>query len=309
MSPSSLDLNLLRVFEAIYRMRNLTEVARHIHLTQPAVSHALRRLRDSLGDPLFVRSVSGLQPTPRSEQLIEPVRQALRLIEDSVSSTSPFEPSQCAREFQLLLSDVGELVFLPRLLRLLRHFRQHTPAASAAVVQASRVQYEALLRERAADIAVGHLPNLPATLKHRPLFRDDYIVLRTRGARKRRRALTLDEYARSVHVEVEPPGLLERPVQMAMDALGLKPRVVLRVPHFFAVPSILLQTDVLVTVPRSVARNIRNADELEICDVPFAMPPLDVAMYWHTRQDADPAHRWLRQTMVALFCRQADDQV
>ncbi|VTU22943.1 Nodulation protein D 2 [Variovorax sp. PBS-H4] len=298
MPAHTLDLNLLRVFESIYRMRNLSEVARHVHLTQPAVSHALRRLRDSLGDPLFVRSVNGLQPTPRSEQLIEPVRQALRLIEDSVSSSGVFEPAKCTREFQLLLSDVGELVFLPRLLR---HLRQHTPAASAVVVQASRVQYEAMLRERVADIAIGHLPNMPATLKQRSLFRDDYVVLRTRPARKRRRALTLEEYVRSVHIEVDPPGSLQRPVQMVMESLGLQHRVVLRVPHFFAVPSILLQTDLLVTVPRSVARNIRNADDLEICDVPFAMPPLDIRMYWHLRQDADPAHRWLRNAMVALF--------
>ncbi|WP_144636646.1 LysR family transcriptional regulator [Bordetella genomosp. 13] len=298
MTLQSLDLNLLKVFDAIYRMRNLTDVAQHVHLTQPAVSHALRRLRDSLGDPLFVRTVNGLEPTPRSEQMIESIRLSLRLIEDTINSSSTFEPAECAREFRLLLSDLGELVFLPRLLKQLR---QHTPRASLAVVQASRVQYEALLRDRGADIAVGHLPNLPATLKHRLLLRDDYVVIRARTAARRRRSLTLDQYVSAVHVEVDPPGSIRRPVDTALEALGKQRRVVLHVPHYFAVPSVLLSTDLLVTVPRSVARNIRNVEDLLICDVPFAMPALEVSMYWHARQDADPAHQWLRRVMAEQF--------
>lgn len=302
MSLHSLDLNLLKIFDAIYRIRNLTDVARHVHLTQPAVSHALRRLRTTLGDPLFVRTVHGLEPTPRSEQMIDAVRQALRLIEDSIIRTSSFEPAQYDREFRLLLSDLGELVFLPRLLE---HLRQRTPAASVTVLQAPRTQYEALLRDRAADLAVGHLPNLPSTLKHRPLLRDDYVVLRAKRPAGRQRNLTLAQYSSAAHVEVEPPGSIPRPVDAIMESRGLQRRVVLRVPHYFAVPSILLKTDLLVTVPRSVAKNIRNAEDLQISDVPFPMPALEVTMYWHVRQDADPAHRWLRQTMVDLFSAQA----
>ncbi len=298
MTLQNLDLNLLKVFDAIYRLRNLTDVARHVHVTQPAVSHALRRLRTTLGDPLFVRTVNGLEPTPRSEQMIDPIRQALRLIEDTVSSTVSFEPAHCAREFRLLLSDLGELVFLPRLLS---HLRVHTPNATALVVQASRTHYEALLRDRAADIAVGHLPNLPATLKHRPLFRDDYVVLRAKTSVPSQRRLTLAQYAQAAHMEVDPPGSLHRPVETALESVGVQRRVVLRVPHYFAVPSILLQTDLLVTVPRSVARNLRNAEDLQIIDAPLAIAPLEVTMYWHARQDTDPAHRWLRQTMVSLF--------
>ena len=294
----NLDLNLLKVFDAIYRLRNLTDVARHVHLTQPAVSHALRRLRTTLGDPLFVRTVNGLEPTPRSEQMVNPIRQALGLIEDTVSSTGSFEPAQCTREFRLLLSDLGELVFLPRLLS---HLRAHTPGATALVVQASRTHYEALLRDRAADIAVGHLPNLPPTLKHRPLFRDDYVVLRAKSSARSSRKLTLAQYAQAAHMEVDPPGSVRRPVETALESVGVQRRVVLRVPHYFAVPSILLQTDLLVTVPRSVARNLRNAEDLQITDAPLAIAPLEVTMYWHARQDTDPAHRWLRQTMVELF--------
>ncbi len=297
MKPESLDLNLLRLFDTVYRLRNLTEVARHVHLTQPAVSHALRRLRTSLGDPLFVRSVEGLQPTLRSEQLIGPVREALRLIEDSLSTSPGFDPQQCTREFRLLLSDLGELVFLPRLLG---HLRQHTPGAIAVITQASRTHYESLLRDKAADIAVGHLPNLPATLKHQLLFRDDYVVIRAMSGRRRTGRLTLDQYLRSPHVEVDPPGSVH-PVRAAIEALGLRRRVVLAVPHYFSVPSIVLKTDLLVTVPRSVARNLRSAEGLQFCNVPFDIPPLEVAMYWHARQDPDPAHQWLRTSMAALF--------
>lgn len=245
-----------------------------------------------------MRTAHGLEPTPRSEQMADAIRQALRLIEDSVSNTVVFDPARYDREFRLLLSDVGELVFLPQLMR---YLREQAPAASVVVLQASRTHYEAMLCDRAADIAVGHLPGLPPTLKHRPLFRDDHVVLRAKGAARRQRRLTLAQYSKAAHVVVDPPGMAHVPADMAMASLGLQHRVVMRVPHYFAVPSILLQTDLMVTVPRSVAHNIRNADELQISDVPFEMPPLEVNMFWHTRQDADPAHRWLRQTMIELF--------
>lgn len=298
MSMQQLDLNLLKVFDAVYRLRNLSEVALEVNLTQPAISHALRRLRNSLGDRLFVRTANGLEPTPRSEQLVGPIRQALLLIEDTVYSTSQFRPIDCERQFRLLLSDVGELVFLPRLLQ---HLRQNAPGTTVITLQAARTRYDAMLRDREADMAIGSLPHLGASLKNRALFKDGYVVMRALDPKARPRRITLAQYTQAAHVEVDPPGSITRPVEEALTKLKLTRRVVLRVPHYFAVPSILLNTDLMVTVPRSVARNIRSADGLQISDVPFEMPKLEVNMFWHLRQDKDPVHRWLRQTMADLF--------
>lgn len=298
MSLQRLDLNLLKIFDAVYRLRNLSDVALQVNLTQPAISHALRRLRVSLGDPLFVRTAKGLEATPRSEQLVGPIREALLLIEDSVGVSSAFAPADCRRKFQLLLSDVGELVFLPRLLH---YFRSSAPLATVTVLQASRTRYDAMLRDREADIAIGNLPSLGENLKQRALFEDSYVVMRAQASSARSRRVTLAQYTRAVHVEVDPPGSPFRPVEEALKKLNVQRNVVLRVPHYFAVPSVLLNTDLMVTVPRSVAQNIRSADGLNVSDVPFEMPKLQVKMYWHLRQDQDPAHRWLRQTLAALF--------
>jgi DNA-binding transcriptional LysR family regulator len=291
------DLNLLKVFESVYRLRNLSQVAAEMALTQPAISHALSRLRNTLNDKLFIRTGNGLEPTPRSDELAGPIKSALAMIEDSLGSTLEFEPRDCRREFQLLLSDVGELIFVPRLLRTLR---LEAPGVRLSVLQAPRTRYEAMLRDREADLAVGSLPMIGKGLADRRLFKDRWVVLRAAGHAHKRK-LTIKEFERCAHVLVEPPGTLEHPLTHVLRQKGITRNVTLKIPHFFALPSVILSSDLLATVPYSVATNLRSADGIDIQELPFAAPTLDVRMYWHARRDSDPAHAWLRGVFETLF--------
>ena len=293
------DLNLLKLFESIYRLRNLTKVADEIHLTQPAVSHALGRLRVALEDPLFVRTGAGLASTARSDSLIESVRAALAIIEEGLSNASQFQPETCRREFRLLLSDVGELIFLPQLLA---YFRKWAPYASIAALQASRRAYGEMLRSRDADVAIGHLPSLAKALKRKRLFRDQWVVLSSASA-NHAGVLTLQAFESAQHLVVEPPGQSHHAMEDALTRHHIHRNVVLRVPHFFSVPNAIATSDLLVTVPRSVAATLVSANTIRQHELPFPGPVLDVAMYWHERQDNDPALEWLRRTLVKLFAR------
>lgn len=293
-----LDLNLLKIFESVYRVRNLTEVAREVSLTQPAISHALKRLRETFNDPLFIRTSSGLEPTTRSDELAGPVKTALRIIEDCLYSAGAFNLEQCDREFRLLLSDVGELIFVARMIG---YLREHAPLMRVTVLQAPRTQYYAMLRDRDADIAVGHLPKLNGSLKQRVLFKDRLVVLRARTVAGPCAALGRTEFNNASHVVVDPPGTMLDPLESTFTTENISRKIALRLPHYFALPSVILTSDLLATVPNSVILNLRSAENFEVHELPFESPILNVTMYWHLRQDTDPAHKWFRQMFFDLF--------
>ena len=293
------DLNLLKIFESIYRLRNLSQVAEEVVLTQPAISHALARLRGTVGDRLFVRTGAGLDPTPRADELIGPIKAALAMIEESLNASSEFDPGTCQREFQLLLSDVGELIFLPRLLQ---YLRKEAPGVKISVRQAPRTRYEAMLRDKEADLAVGNLPMIGKGLSRGHLFMDRWVVLRAAGAASKPR-LTVREFERCPHVLVEPPGTVDHPLTELLKHKGISRNVVLTIPHFFALPSVILSSDLLSIIPYSTFANLRGAKEMRIQELPFATPALNVCMYWHARRDTDLAHAWFRGVFARLFSK------
>jgi len=300
MDINRLDLNLLKIFDSVYRLRNLTEVAKEVHLSQPAVSHALARLRDALSDRLFVRTPSGLEPTERCERLAPPVRAALETIKDSLIDSSNFRPEDCTREFRLLLSDVGQILFVPALMSRLRDV---APQVKLAILLAPRAAYERMLRDREADIAVGHL-NMPRqTIRRQALFEDGCVVLR-RKQPGRRRPLTLEVFEQSGHVMILPP---EDPVEEGLADLNVSRKIMLRIPNYFALPEIIGTSDLLATVPSRIGRHLAARTSLEAHPTPFPDPVFDVHMCWHMRHDDDPAHTWLRSVFVDLFQSPRDE--
>ncbi|RKE38659.1 LysR family transcriptional regulator [Paraburkholderia sp. BL23I1N1] len=296
MDLNRLDLNLLKIFDAVYRLRNLAEVSKEVHLSQPAVSHALARLREALGDRLFIRTPGGLEPTARCDRLAQPVRTALETISDSLIDSSDFKPENCTREFRLLLSDVGEILFVPSLLSYL-----HTtaPQVKLGIFQAPRASYDRMLLDREVDLVVGHLNMSRQSIREEPVFRDHCVVMRRKIASTvQPPGLTLEEFEESSHVAINP---LDDPVENAFEDLKIRRNIVLRMPNYFALPKVLGLSDVLVTVPSRIARNFQTDTPIDVFDVPFPSPFFDVKMYWHTRHDSDPAHVWLRETFLMLF--------
>ncbi|SAK99008.1 LysR substrate binding domain protein [Caballeronia temeraria] len=296
MDINRLDLNLLKIFDSVYRLRNLSEVAREVHLSQPAVSHALGRLREAIGDRLFIRTSTGLEPTARCERLAEPIRTALATIQDSLLDSIEFQPDECAREFRLLLSDVGEILFIPRLLSRLNEI---APKVKLAIFQAPRASYEQMLVGREVDLVVGHLNMTRQTIRHTDVFRDQCVVVtRKRDNAAGDKTLTLEDFQSGSHVAIRQ---LDDPVESAFEDLNIRRTVVMRMPNYFALPSVIAQSDLLATVPSRVAGHFQRSMSLDVYDVPFPCPFFDVRMYWHTRFDSDPAHAWLRETFLSLF--------
>lgn len=297
-----LDLNLLKIFDSVYRLRNLTEVAHEVSLSQPAVSHALGRLRTALGDRLFVRTAAGLEPTARADSLAAPVRSALAMLEDSLLDSEEFRPEHCAREFRLLLSDVGAVLFIPPLLG---YLQRHAPQARLKVIHAPRADYDRLLRDREADIAIGHLTLSGNNIMKAPLFRDRCVVLsRATSGSNAGGAMSREDFEQRPHAVVSPP---EDPVEEVFSNLRIVRRICLNIPSYFALPGIVSNSELLATVPSTIAANLRQNFSFDMHELPFTSPIFDVKMYWHLRQDADVAQTWLRGVFQSLFAgHQAD---
>ncbi|HEY0294429.1 MAG TPA: LysR family transcriptional regulator [Bordetella sp.] len=295
-----LDLNLLKIFDSVYRLRNLTEVAHEVSLSQPAISHALGRLRTALDDRLFIRTATGLEPTARADSLAIPVRNALAMLEDSLLSSEEFKPEHCAREFRLLLSDVGNVLFIPPLLS---HLHRHAPQVRLKIIQAPRSDYERLLRDREADIAIGHLNLSGQNIRKAPLFRDRCVILsRAASTGKSRRPMSREDFEQRPHVIVSPP---EDPVEEMFSSLHIVRRISLHIPSYFALPGIVSTSELLATVPSRIAMNLSKNFSFDMHELPFASPVFDVKMHWHLRQDADVAQTWLRNIFHALFAERA----
>jgi DNA-binding transcriptional LysR family regulator len=290
-----LDLNLLRVFDAVLRGGSVTAAAAQLELTQPAVSNALARLRGLFGDPLFHRAAGGMQPTPLARELAEPVRQALALLESALAHGPGFDPASSTREFRFYMSDLGQIEFLPPLVERVR------ATAPGVRLEALALEVEDLadaLATGALDLAVGFLPGLGPPVQRRALFRDPYVCLMRAGHPIR--ALTKRTFLEASHALVSYRGG-HRVIEEALERAGVGRRIALRVPHFTVVPMVLERSDLILTLPARVARVFERRGKLKSLPPPLSLPPAEVAMHWHERFDRDPGNRWLRERLVELF--------
>jgi len=295
MNVRDVDLNLLRVFDAVLREHGVTAAAAGLGLTQPAVSNALARLRGVFGDPLFVRTPTGMDATPFARELAEPVRQALALLEAALAHGPGFDPASAARAFRFYMSDLGQIEFLPPLIERVQR------AAPGVRLEAVALDVEDLadaLATGALDLAVGFLPGLGAPVRRRALFRDPYLCLMR--ADHPIKALTKRKFQEASHALVTYRGG-HRVVEEALERAGLARRIALRLPHFTVVPMVLERTDLLCTLPARVARVFERRGRLKSLAPPMAIPPADVAVHWHERFEAEPGNRWLRELLIELF--------
>jgi DNA-binding transcriptional LysR family regulator len=298
MTAGRLDLNLVRVFVAIYETRSVTLAAARLDLTQPTVSHSLARLRDAYGDRLFVRSGQGLAPTARSEQLFEQLAESLSIIDASLEEQRPFEPSTSSRRYRLAMSDIGALYFVPPLLR---RFQQVAPRLQMEVAQHG----EGVLEELAAgrlDVAIGNLPGLATSTRSEPLFREHYAcLLSAEHPSITGDAMTLAEFAAARHIMVTSPSSGHGMVDRILAQQGISRNVVARVPQFTVLPQLLAQSDLVVILPSRMAELYAAQGGLKALPLPVAIAEFEVRLHWHARQNKVPSHRWLREEIIAAL--------
>jgi DNA-binding transcriptional LysR family regulator len=295
MNVRDVDLNLLRVFDAVLREGGVTPAASLLDLTQPAVSNALARLRKLFGDALFVRTPVGMEPTPFARELAEPVRQALALLESALAHGPGFDPASAARAFRFYMSDVGQVEFLPPLVE---RVQREAPAVRLEAVALDVDDIGAALAAGGLDLAIGFLPGLGPPVRRRSLFRDPYVCLMR--ADHPIRSLTRKRFLEASHALVTYRGG-HRVIEEALERAGLARKIALRVPHFTVVPMVLESTDLILTLPGRVARVFERRGAFKSLPPPLAIPPAEVAVHWHERFEADPGNRWLREQVIELF--------
>ena len=304
----ALDLNLLKVFDAIMAERSLTKAAQQLALTQPAVSNARRRLREALGDELLVRKGRNLEPTVRAQELWSAVRTALQQLQASLAP-SLFDPATARTTFVLTMADATAAELMPGLVGVIT---DQAPGVSLRVVPLTTRDPRRLLDEGQADLALGHFPAAVAELNSRAqageatpfvqqrLFAGDYVCVMRRDHPLAQGPLTLERYCSARHLLVSYSGRAVGFMDEALRALGYTRHIVLTVNQFFTAGKVVSQSDLLTVLPRHFVNVTGFADQLVLRELPFVAPGVQVDALWHRRQDGASAHRWLREQIVAL---------
>ena len=300
---SRLDLNLLAVFEALYHAASVSRAAEQLGLSQPALSAALKRLREALHDPLFVRHAHGLVPTPRSEQLIVSVQAILDRVESEVLRTPEFTPSQETRAFTLNMIDLGELVVLPDLINRLRVEAPHVQIHCVSLAGAAL--HEAFA-SGTVDLAIGHFPVLAeANLPRQRLFRHSYIALAARGHLSLRGAMNLDQFQSADHVIVEPASGIGAHIEAELARHGVQRRVALAVSHYLALPALIARSELVAVVPHAAGVGLAAMAELQLLALPMRLRTGEVHQFWHARTGTDAGVKWLRGVVASLFLQRS----
>jgi DNA-binding transcriptional LysR family regulator len=298
MHISKVDLNLFIVFEAIYAEGSITRASLKMNLTQPAISHALNRLRQLFDDPLFERQGHVMVPTPLARSIIDPVRQSLRGFEVTLNGVERFDAGSSERVFSLALRDVLEASVLPPLMA---RVARDAPLAGLSTLQVGRRELESELAAGTLDAAIDILLPLSNDIRRALLAADQTVVLVRRDHPLAQGKLDLDAYLKLEHIQTSSrrrgPGLED----FELSRMGLQRRIRLRCQHYFAACRVVSQTNLALTMPERLARVVNQQFGNQILAFPLQMPSLDIYLYWHANVDADPASLWLRAHINAAM--------
>ncbi|MDE2606901.1 MAG: LysR family transcriptional regulator [Burkholderiales bacterium] len=304
MDIRSVDLNLLVVFDAMARHRSVSRTAEAIGLSQPATSAALARLRALFDDTLFVRAGAQMEPTPRALVLAPAVRRVVEAIESDILQPAGFEPATAQRSFTLLTPDIGEVAFLPGVLRRLR---QEAPLVKLQAVSKPRTAAAAALEAGEADLAVGFFPDLQkAGYFQQALFKTSYVCIACARNEATGTRMTLKQYLAARHIVVRPDGR-EHFLDRFLEDKGWHRHVTLELSHFMSLLALLPGSDLVATVPEDIATVASRHIALKRIELPFRPPQIQVQQYWHRRMHDDDANRWLRGLFHAVNRRGPDE--
>jgi DNA-binding transcriptional LysR family regulator len=304
MSFLTLDLNLLRVFDAVMTEQNLTRAAGHLAMTQPAVSNAIKRLRESLGDELLIRTAYGVKPTPRAEALWPAVRQALASLEAAVTPES-FDVSKAHATFRLAMADATAALWLPSLMR---SIETEAPNVNIRMVPLTTREPRPMLLRGDIDLAVGFFPGVAAQLssdvsspiRHERLYSGQYVCVMRKGHPLAAKELDMDSYCKANHLLVSFSGRAHGLVDEALAQLGRERRILLTVNQFFTAGKVVANSDLVTVLPKHLIASTGMKDALVWRELPFAMPAVHLDMLWHERDGRSPAHKWLRQHLEGM---------
>jgi DNA-binding transcriptional LysR family regulator len=298
MHLDGIDINQVRLLAALAELGSLSGAAGRIGLSQSAASHALAKLRQRVGDPLFVRTANGLHPTPYGERLGLAARNAVEALLDGFASMRAFDPRTSTRRFNVYLSDVGQMVFLPKFMS---YLNAEAPGSDLRVFPVPLDNPGTALASGEVDLAVGFFTNLASGFRQSLVFRERYVcVVRTDHPRFRT-GMSTEAFLASPRALADASGMAHTIVEQTLTRHGLGETVKLRVPEFMVLPLVIANSDLLVIMPSRLAQAFAQLVPIKVLRAPVPLPPYDIRAYWHERYHNDPAINWLRRSFVRLF--------
>jgi DNA-binding transcriptional LysR family regulator len=301
-----IDLNLLRVALAVEDCASVTQAAGILGCSQSAVSMGLRRLRAAIGDPLFLRGPNGMTPTPRAVRLLATARPLLAQVDGGLLLEEQFDPGQTRTRFTFAMSDVGEIVFLPRLLE---RIHRAAPNATVRTVTVKPRELERMLEHGEVDLAIGYFPDLRGkSFREQRLFAHSFSCLVSARHPVVKSGLTRERFLALEHAAVQPEGRSQEIFERFLVAHRIERRVVLTTPHFMSLPMIIARSELIATVPHVIGLFFtRWSEGIRAVAPPFRLPPIVVKQHWHQRYRQDKRHRWLRGVVAELFTDESDE--
>lgn len=295
-----LDLNLLAVLVALDDRRSVSGAAQTLNRSQPAVSAELAKLRRFFDDPLFLRTGNTMQPTPRAAEAAKSARAILARVENEIVAPPRFDAATCDNPVRLALSDVGEIVFLPVILKALR---QRMPKAEVRAVSLPAADIQSELERGGIDLAIGYFPDLrKRNFFQQTLFTDGFASLIRGDHPIGAHRLTLKQFKQLEHAVVRAESRTEEVIERFLSRRKIQRRVVLTTPHFASAPILISQSDLVVTVPEPLAQYFAGISaDVRVVGLPFDLPRIEMKQFWHRRFHRDERNKWLRTLVYQLF--------
>ena len=299
-ASADLDLNLLRVLVEMHRTRNVSRAAEALGLSQPAASLALQRLRRALNDPLFVRAPGGILPTARCSKIAQGAQKALEAVKREVLDEPPFSAASSVRRFSFNMNDIGEMALLPKIVAFLS---RNAPRCDVRSETLPTHELDEGLRSGRVDLALGYFPDLkrPGLFKQQLFVRSFACLVRTDHPLAPGGRIALKTFAQLSHVLVQPQGRSQDLFETALKRQGIFRRVQLVTRHFMSLPDIIAKTDLVATVPDTLAEYLGRVAGLRVVQPPLRVPRYPINQYWDERFHRDPALQWMRAQCVRLF--------
>lgn len=301
MKLDTFDLNLLLVFDALMRTKNVTAAGSRVGLSQSATSYCLQRLRGALNDPLFVRTPKGMVPTARAQEIAQPVRDALDSLRGTLEGRKRFDAAASVRTFSILMSDMGQFIHLPRMSAMLRREAPNVCLVNLAVPLSAAAESMA---SGEIDLALGYLPDIGADMHRKVLFAEEWVCVVSKTHPVIRTTLSVDQYFDAAHASFQPAIAAHSKLDELLEKAAkrkVRRRICLTVPYLSGLADVVACTDLVVTIPAGWAGAMQKIAAVRVLPMPLALPHFEVGMQWHDRMHRDPGHEWLRGALAKIY--------
>jgi DNA-binding transcriptional LysR family regulator len=294
---TNIDLKLLAVIGELHRTRSVSQAAERLDLSQSTISMSLAKLRKHFNDPLFVRTSTGMEPTPHATELIFMLQKAEILLQSALGHHVVFDPQQSDRVFRLQSTDIAQVTLLPKLMQRLKTI------APGIGIHLGRIAPDTskLLESGDLDLAVGFIPPMGAGFCQQRLFKERFICAVRKGHPRIEKTLSVKQFEIETHLAIATSGTGHGIVEKTLEAKKIRRTVGLTVPSFLGIATIITTSDYIAILPEKLGRHLASAANIQTLPLPFEVPPYYIMQHWHERYSQDPANRWLRTVMADLF--------